>query len=127
MTPICLIAAHDPWFIQLLKAYAVECGFRVVQAYESQEVIPLIHQESPSIILIQMDLPGHMRSREILKSIKENPITRNIPILVFYSQLSSEQIEQVNLASAILQEPISYEDFQNALRKSGVETKTSIS
>jgi CheY-like chemotaxis protein len=127
MTPTCLIAAHDPWFIQLLRAYATECGFRVVQAYESQEVIPLIHHEWPSIILIQMDLPGHMKSREILKSIKENPKTRNIAILVFYSQLSSDQIEQVNLASAILQEPISYEDFQNALRKSGVDTKTSIS
>ncbi len=127
MTPTCLIAAHDPFFIQLLKAYAVESGFCVKLAYESQEVIPGIQQESPSIILIQMDLPGQMKSKEILNSIKENVETRNIPILVFYSQLSTDQLEQVNLASAILQEPISYEDFQNALRKSGVETKTTIS
>ena len=47
MLRTCLIAAHDPWFIQLLRVYSEESGFRVVQAYEGQDVLPVIHQNLP--------------------------------------------------------------------------------
>jgi CheY-like chemotaxis protein len=124
MNPTCLIAAHDPWFIQLLEAYVVECGYRVVQAFECQEVIPLSQQERPSLILIRLDLPGCLNVGELLHLIKQDHLLARIPILAFYTQLTPEQAKQVELASALLQEPVSYEIFLDTLKKLKLEIKT---
>ena len=124
----CLIAAHDPWFIQLLRIYSEESGFRVVQVYEGQEVLPVIDQEKPAVIFLQADLPGKVKGLEVLRSIKAHPLARHIPVLVcsWLAQpvptvLAADSPETISEgASAYLQEPVTYEIFQEALRKVGI-------
>lgn len=119
----CLIAAHDPWFIQLLRIYSEESGFRVVQVYEGQDVLPMIQLENPAAILMQADLPGKLRGSEVLRSIKSNPATCHIPVFLFAwlghgaEDWSSGSLEG---ATAYLQEPVTYEVFQDALKKAGI-------
>jgi len=120
MLRTCLIAAHDPWFIQLLRVYSEESGFRVVQAYEGQDVLPVIHQESPQVILLQADLPGRVRAAEVLKSVHNDPRAMVIPLLVFswegHESLSAEQ----GTVTAHLTEPVTYDTFVDALNQAGI-------
>ncbi|MGE5224015.1 MAG: response regulator [Omnitrophica WOR_2 bacterium] len=120
MPHTCLIAASDPWFIQLLRVYTEESGFRTVQANQSQDVLPLISQEEPAVILLQMDLPGQIKGMEVLQSIKANPSTSHIPILVFSWQ-GPEKVENLfGGLAAHLQEPVTYEAFVDALNHVGL-------
>lgn len=120
MLRTCLIAAHDPWFIQLLRVYSEESGFRVVQAYEGQDVLPVILQESPQVILLQADLPGRVRTAEVLKSIHNDPRAMVIPLLVFswdgHESLSDGQGGVI----AHLTEPVTYDAFVDALNQAGI-------
>jgi CheY-like chemotaxis protein len=119
----CLIAAHDPWFIQLLRIYSEESGFRIVQVYEGQEVLPMIYQEKPVAVFLQADLPGKIKGWEVLRFLKADPFACQIPVLVFswLAQTNTDWPESLmEGAAAHLQEPVTYEIFQDALRKAGV-------
>jgi DNA-binding response OmpR family regulator len=118
MLQTCLIAAHDPWFIQLLKAYSEESGFRVVQAFESQDVLPIIQAEKPVVIFLQIDLPGQVQSKDVLHLVKAEPAMSNIPVLVFSWQ--GNECGDIQGATAQLQEPVTYEAFIEALNKAGI-------
>lgn len=119
MPRTCLIAAHDPWLLQLLRIYTEESGFRVVQAHEGQDVLPMIEKEQPVAILLQVDLPGKIDGWELLHVLNQGPQSTHIPVLAFSWQ--NEGIgELVSGAAAYLQEPVTYETFVDALRKSGI-------
>jgi DNA-binding response OmpR family regulator len=118
MHQTCLIAAHDPWFIQLFRVYTEETGLRVIQVFEGQDIIPMIHKESPVVILLQMDLPGQIKSLEVLASLKKDPSACHIPVLVFSWQGTIEGLEEGTATH--LQEPVTYEAFVDALKKVGI-------
>ena len=119
----CLIAAHDPWFIQLLRIYSEESGLRVVQVYEGQEVLPMIHQEKPVAVFLQADLPGKIKGWEVLRCIQTDPLACQVPVLVFswLAQIDAGAPASILAAAAAhLQEPVTYETFQDALKKVGI-------
>jgi CheY-like chemotaxis protein len=120
MSLTCLIAAHDPWFIQLIRVYSMECGLNAAEAFVSQDILPVVHQEHPSVILLQADLPGQVRGLELVSSIHKDPVARSIPIIIFHSQAFSVTPELAEMASACIQEPVSFGAFQEALRKAGI-------
>ncbi len=120
MPPTCLIAAHDPWFIQLLRIYSEESGFRVVQAFEGQDVLPKVLEEKPIAILLQIDLPGQIQGREVLMLLRRDLTTCTIPILAFSWQGGEDIGDLEGKVNAHLQEPVTYEFFLDALKLAGI-------
>lgn len=120
MPHTCLIAAHDPWFIQLLRIFSEESGVRVVQAFEGQDVLPLALQEKPAIVFLQIDIPGQVMGQEVIKLLKRNSATSQIPVFAFSWRAQERLDEIVGDIAGFLQEPITYEVFVDALAKAGV-------
>ncbi len=120
MPHTCLIAANDPWFIQLIRVYSAECGLIAAEAFISQDILPAIHHEHPSIILLQADIPGQVHGQELACLIRKDPVARGIPIVIFYTQAESVSPELAEIASASIQEPVSFGAFQEALSKTGI-------
>jgi DNA-binding response OmpR family regulator len=119
----CLIAAHDPWFLQLLRIYSEESGFRVVQVHEGQDVLPMVHQEHPAAVIMQADLPGRIKGREVLHSLKSDTQAHHIPVVVVSWQGNPDDESGSSLldeAEGSLREPVTFENFQDVLRKVGV-------
>jgi CheY-like chemotaxis protein len=120
MPRTCLIAAHDPWLIQLLRAYTEEYGFRVVLAYETQEVLPIARKKTFSVILLQGDLPGQITGYELLQILYQSPATHSIPVLVFDWRTETVKDPAIG-APAFLEEPVTYSAFVDALQKAGIK------
>jgi CheY-like chemotaxis protein len=118
MPKTCLIAAHDPWFIQLLRMYSEECGLRVVQAFDGPELLTKALIEQPAAILLRTDLTGITKTREMLASLKNDPFSAKIPVIVFSWQGMGE--ESIEGAAVNLTEPVSYDSFVSALELLGV-------
>lgn len=121
MPQTCLIAAHDPWFIQLLRIYSEESGFRVLQVYEGQDVLPMVLSEKPAAVLLQIDLPGQIKGRDVLHLLKRDPATCRVPVLAFSWQAQDEVEDLEEIVAAHLQEPVTYEAFSEALERAGVD------
>lgn len=120
MSKSCLIAAHDPWLIQLLRIFAHGSGFQIVQAFEGQEVLPLARQTLPVVILLQMDLAGQLRGWDVPRELNTSPDTRKIPILAFSWSGQASNDEPGNDSVTYIQEPVTYEMFVDVLRKLGI-------
>ena len=120
MSKSCLIAAHDPWLIQLLRVFAHGSGFNVIQAFEGQEVLPLARESLPVVILLQMDLAGQLRGWDVPQDLQATPDTQKIPILAF--SWTGQNLNEVpgNDTVTFIQEPVTYELFVNALNKLGI-------
>ncbi|WP_046174321.1 response regulator transcription factor [Domibacillus indicus] len=53
-----LIAEDEPAISQVLKVYLAKAGFGVVQAFTGTEAIEKFHRESPSLVLLDVMMPG---------------------------------------------------------------------
>ena len=57
MPPTILIADNDPEFADLCEFYLSRCGYRVLTASGGVECLPIIREESPTVIVASVDLP----------------------------------------------------------------------
>jgi CheY-like chemotaxis protein len=120
MSRACLIVAYDPWLLQLLRIYIEECGFRVVQVHDGQDVLPVVAKEDLAAILLQVDLPGKIKGKELLKVLHQDPQAHHIPVFAFSWQ--NEDLNELAQSTATnLQEPVTYDAFVDAFRKAGIQ------
>lgn len=57
-------------------------GFEVVNTRDAEGGLELIKKEKPDLILLDLLLPG-MQGQEALKVLKEDPKTKDIPVIIF--------------------------------------------
>ena len=83
-----LIIEDDAFLQRLASKKLKEAGYEVLIAPESSEAFKILDKEMPSMILLDLLLPG-TDGFEILAKIKADAKTKDIPVLVF-SNLSGE-------------------------------------
>ena len=57
-------------------------GFEVINTRDAEGGLELIKKEKPDLILLDLLLPG-MQGQEALKVLKEDPKTKDIPVIIF--------------------------------------------
>jgi CheY-like chemotaxis protein len=92
-------------------------GYDVIQA-DSLDGSYRATSEHPDLILISLDFP-RMWGLDATISLKNNPQTSDIPILV-YPPWDSEEVTEAALnagATEVLKEPFTLQSFRQALQK----------
>jgi CheY-like chemotaxis protein len=71
---------------------------------------------SPSIILLDLNLPG-TDGRSVLQTLKVTPEIKNIPVIVLTTSIAEQDIEQCYAAGAnsYVQKPVNFEGFVKAI------------
>jgi CheY-like chemotaxis protein len=128
MKRLCVIAEANPFMIRLLQRFAERSGLDILPVPAGQDVFELVRQKKPAVIVIDPELPGKVRGWEVIRLLREDDQTRQIPVVActWMDEISLREIAgEVN---GRLQKPeIHYKDFVGALRKAGVyELKQSI-
>mgnify|MGYP002516684317 FL=1 len=83
-----MVVDDIPVNILLVKGMLSKLHFNIMSATSGQEAIELLKRQKPSIILMDVMMPG-MNGMETTKIIKANPSTKDIPV-IFLSALTSE-------------------------------------
>lgn len=76
-----LIIEDDHFFRRALTEYLSLEGYSVLAAGGVEELTPILLGTLPDLILCDIALPGQS-GLEILKSIRANPITKDVPVLM---------------------------------------------
>ena len=85
-----ILIIEDDSFLQGLASRKLRAdGFEVLSAANHTEAFAVLEKEAPSMILLDLLLP-EVNGYEILKKVRENPKTKDIPVIVF-SNLSEEK------------------------------------
>lgn len=87
-----LIVEDEEDLARLLSYNLRKEGFIPIEMYDGNDVIGLVKADKPSLILLDLMLPG-MSGMEICRLLKANPETKSVPIIMLTAK--SEEIDKV--------------------------------
>lgn len=95
-----------------------ESGYEVLTAKDGQEGYTMAKEYNPVLILMDIEMPG-MDGIEATTRIKTQPETNHIPVLMFTSLSSEEDIRRAREAGCegFLNKPISRRIIETEIRK----------
>ncbi len=76
-----LIADDNQQNCELLDAYLSDAGYQIVMAYDGQEALDRVVDSQPDLILLDIMMPK-LSGYEVCEQLKEDAVTKNIPILM---------------------------------------------
>jgi CheY-like chemotaxis protein len=118
----CLIAEPDPFIARLLERFVEEGGLRAVHARVGQDILELVHQAHPSVIILEPELPGRIRGWDIVRALRLDDETCAIPIISCSWLKDGEVAALVGQVQGNLKKPeLHYEDFVEALMRAGID------
>lgn len=86
-----LVVDDEPDVLKVLEKRLSEAGYSVVMVSESKEALTKAKEEMPDLILLDILMPG-IDGAEIGRRLKDDPKTKNIPV-VFLTCLFTKEDE----------------------------------
>jgi Response regulators consisting of a CheY-like receiver domain and a winged-helix DNA-binding domain len=77
--------------LHLVQIILKNNGFEVLVSPRADDVFSNTEHFSPQVILLDVFLSGH-DGRQICRELKENPKTKNIPVIMFSAHTKSDEI-----------------------------------
>jgi len=110
-----LIIEDDINFAEILKDYALEKGFDPLLAFNGVQGLDMAIEQQPNAIILDIMLPL-MDGWEVLKKLKGNERTRDIPVHMM-SAVSLNKNEPIKKgAIGFLRKPVTEESLDNAFK-----------
>lgn len=86
-----ILLVEDSRFQRTMSERALtRAGYSVVAAADGEEAVHIALEKAPDLILLDMLLPK-LSGPEVLRSLKNNPSTANIPVVVLSSLPQSNE------------------------------------
>ncbi|HEY9704154.1 MAG TPA: response regulator [Allocoleopsis sp.] len=80
-----LVVEDTPSELELVSTYLKDSGYSVVVAIDAKTAITKALEQKPDIIVTDVVMPG-MSGFELCRSLKNNPETKAIPIIICSSK-----------------------------------------
>jgi CheY-like chemotaxis protein len=96
MTMTKILLVEDSKFLRLATERALaRAGYEMSSAVDGEEALRVAREKMPDLILLDMLLPK-MSGPDVLKALKEDAVTRAIPVVVMtgLSQKNAARLEQ---------------------------------
>jgi len=93
-------------------------GFRVIKMFSSAPAIPIIAQERPDVILLDVMMPD-ISGLEVLRYIRREPELASIPVIILSAKSMPGDIKTGIEAGAsmYLTKPVGFQDLKQAVEK----------
>ena len=93
-------------------------GFRVIKMFSSAPAIPIIAQEKPDVILLDVMMPD-ISGLEVLRYIRREPDLASIPVIILSAKSMPSDIKTGIEAGAsmYLTKPVGFQDLKQAVEQ----------
>jgi DNA-binding response OmpR family regulator len=88
-----MIVEDDSFVMDIYKTKLTQEGFTVVEAENGMEAIKKLKTAKPDLMLLDIIMP-YMDGLEVLKKIKENDETKNIPVILLTNLSQKEEVDK---------------------------------
>ena len=88
-----LCIEDDTFLANLIMGKLVGAGILTVSAHNGAEGLALVALERPALIMLDLMLPD-MRGNDVLLNLKDNPETKDIPVIIFSNLGEREEIDK---------------------------------
>ena len=94
-----LVVDDDPRLLHVVTTYLAIEGYEVITAADGEEALRSVQDMRPSLIVLDVMMPG-MDGIEACRRIKQDPLTSDIPVLLFTALNRDEDVESGRAAGA---------------------------
>ena len=88
-----VLVEDDSLMSSILATHLIKEGFNIISVTEGAQAFERIQAEQPSIVLLDIVLPG-VGGFDILAKLKQDESTKSIPVLILSNLGSKEEIER---------------------------------
>ena len=88
-----VLVEDDSLMSSILAAHLIKEGFNIISVTEGAQAFERIQAEQPSIVLLDIVLPG-IGGFDILAKLKQDESTKSIPVLILSNLGSKEEIQR---------------------------------
>jgi CheY-like chemotaxis protein len=113
-----MIIEDEPDAAEMFAEMMRVSGFRVIKMFSSAPAIPMITQEKPDIIILDIMMPD-ISGLEVLRFMRREPDLHSIPVIVVSAKSMPGDI-RVGLeagASMYLTKPVGFLDLKQAVEQ----------
>ncbi|MBC7875851.1 MAG: response regulator [Anaerolineales bacterium] len=113
-----MIIEDEPEAAELFAEMMRVNGFRVLKMFSSAPAIPLISQEKPDVIILDVMMPD-ISGLEVLRYMRREPELLSIPVIVVSAKSMPTDIKTGLEAGAsiYLTKPVGFLDLKNAVEQ----------
>ncbi|WJI24065.1 response regulator [Thermosynechococcus sp. B0] len=112
-----LVVEDTPSEMALITSFLKDSGYNVIAATDAKEALEKVTQYKPDVVVTDVVMPG-MSGFELCRSLKKNPETEKLPIVVCTSK--NQELDRLwamkQGADAYVTKPFSREDLLRALK-----------
>ena len=91
MNPI-LIVEDEKDILDLVEYHLRQAGFSVISALDGSSGLEQARRKHPALVILDLMLPG-MDGKDVCRSLKSNPLTRLIPVLMLTAR--AEEVDRI--------------------------------
>jgi CheY-like chemotaxis protein len=95
-----LLVEDDRFLRKAAEATLRRHGFNVCTAVDGEEALQRLQAESPDLVLLDLIMPK-MQGFEVLRLMKQNPATKQIPVVVLSNLGQESDVQQALQGGAI--------------------------
>jgi len=88
-----MIVEDDSFVMDIYKTKLSQEGFSVVEAENGTEALKKLKTTKPDLMLLDIIMP-YMDGLEVLKKMKENEDTKNIPVILLTNLSQKEEVDK---------------------------------
>ena len=88
-----LIIEDDKFLRELIAQKVLKEGYLVTEAVDGEDGAKKAKEEVPNLILLDLILPG-IDGFEVLTKVKEDPVTAQIPVIIFSNLGQKDDVEK---------------------------------
>lgn len=113
-----LVVEDNPLIMELVRTLLVSFGYEPVEAVDGAMAIELCKKNKLNIILLDIQLPG-IDGTEVLEILKEDPATREIPVIALTAHAMRGDEEKFLRAgfSGYISKPIDIQRFKSVIEQ----------
>ncbi|MGB3636724.1 MAG: response regulator [Rivularia sp. (in: cyanobacteria)] len=112
-----LVVEDSPSELELISHFLNESGYKVIKATGGTEALKKLESEKPDAIITDVVMPG-MSGFELCRSLKKNPETQKVPIVICSSK--NQEIDRLwamrQGADAYVTKPYTREELLRAIK-----------
>lgn len=114
-----LVVEDEQALQEALKLKLTKEGIEVLTASTGEEAIEILKTRRPTLVSLDILLP-RMNGLEVLRNIRENPKTYDLPVVVVSVSGGQEKIKQafsMNIVDYLIKSEYKIEDIVNKLKE----------
>ncbi len=105
-----LICDDDEGILDMLELVLEDTGFIIIPVKNSLNIYHIIENKHPDLILLDLWMPV-LSGDQVLKSIRNNPLTRELPVIIISASAEGKKIASDAGATEFLAKPFNVDDL----------------